>query len=397
VSNTQYSSMPNSICPAGWRLSTGATAADSYSDFDYLLYKNSVTAGHGINTDVGYATHLYGNENTTTVGFNNLRSQPLWFTRAGTARDGSLYYQASDGSYWSSTVYSDTIAYDLYYYTSYIYPAINYNRYFGFSVRCVARVDAEPEPQLTAIQDITPATCSTEPTTVVDSRDGKEYTIQQLADGNCWLLDNLRLDLTDPDVQDNLIADTTNASNTSLNHLINGGGTTSDQYANASVSADWNDSYSYSAPLVNTAYKDTTGTGGYAAGKYGVYYNYCAASAGSYCYGDGTSAGTSSGDATEDICPKGWRMPTSGSSGEYQALYTAYNSTYADFVNALRTPLSGYFHNDSAVSQGLIGNFWSSTRSSNSYMYVLRVGTSDVYPQGNGDRGNGSSVRCILK
>ena len=397
VSNANYSSMPNSICPAGWRLPTGATAADGYSDFDYLLYKNSVTADHGISTNVGYAIHLYGDENTNTTGFNNLRSQPLWFTRAGGANGGSLYNQTSYGNYWSSTVYSDPGAYVLDYYSGGIGLANAYHRYNGFSVRCVARAATEPEPQLTAMQDITSATCPTEPTTVVDSRDGEEYTIQQLADGNCWLLDNLRLDLTDPDVQDNLTADTTNASNATLDYLMNGGGTTSDQYATAGVSTNWNNTYSYSAPLIYTAGKNTTGTGGYMAGEYGVYYNYCAASAGSYCYGDGTSAGTSSGDATEDICPAGWRMPTGDSSGEYKALYTAYSSDYTSFVNALHTPLSGGFSNGSAHNQGSLGRFWSSTRSDNNGMYLLDVSTSNVYPRDGEYRFRGLSVRCILK
>ena len=66
---------------------------------------------------------------------------------------------------------------------------------------------------------------------------------------------------------------------------------------------------------------------GAGSNKVGVYYNYCAASAGSYCYDE--SKGT--GNASYDLCPAGWRMPTSGSSGEYKALYTAYSSDQATF------------------------------------------------------------------
>ena len=243
--------------------------------------------------------------------------------------------------------------------------------------------------------------------TLTDSRDGTSYAVGKLADGKFWLLDNLALDLTDSAVQSKLNSTTTNAANATLAYLKNGGGTTSDQYATASVAA-WTSDRSYSAPLIATSgtgdngdwTKDTevalaaqqSGTG-----KIGVYYNYCAASAGSYCYGDGTSAGTSSGDATEDICPAGWRLPTGGGSGEYKALYTAYSSDNAAFVNALRTPLSGYFFfNNLAGDQGSSGYFWSSTRYDDYYWYYLYVGTSGVAPQVSNIRAIGGSVRCIL-
>ena len=235
--------------------------------------------------------------------------------------------------------------------------------------------------------------------TLVDSRDGTSYTIGKLADDNCWLLDNLALDLTDSTVLSAMDSTNTNASDTTLGYLKNGGGTTSDQYATAAV-ANWTSSYSYSAPLVNMGYKNTVPTdatstaGGY---KIGGYYNYCAASAGSYCYGNGTSQGTSSGDATESICPKGWRLPTGNTSGEYQALYSNSNyNTYANYRAALHLPLSGYVNNGSPIYQGSNGNFWSSTRNDSSYMYSLTLNTSRIYPANSSNRYYGYSVRCVM-
>jgi hypothetical protein len=238
-----------------------------------------------------------------------------------------------------------------------------------------------------------------------DSRDNTEYTIGKLADGKCWLLDNLALDLTNSTVLNGMNESNTHASNTTLNYLKNGGGTTSDEYAITGV-VNWTDSptyassYSYSDPLVNLTNKDvipsdaTSQAGQY---KVGGYYNYCAASAGSYCYGNGTSAGTSSGNATEDICPKGWRMPTGNTSSEYQALYdnASYN-TYDNYRKALRLPLSGYFYDSSALGQDSNGCFWSSTSSSSNGMDILFLSTSSVFPASNGGRDSGSSVRCVL-
>ena len=198
----------------------------------------------------------------------------------------------------------------------------------------------------------------------------------------------------------------THASNTTLNYLKNGGGTTSDKYAITGV-VNWTDSptyassSSYSDPLVNLTYKDivptdaTSTSGGY---KVGGYYNYCAASAGSYCYGNGTSAGTSSGNATEDICPKGWRMPTGSTSGEYQVLYNnaSYN-TYANYRSALRSPLSGLFRSGLMYNRGSSGTFWSSTRYGNYYMYSLYVGTGNINPAYDDYRNYGNSVRCVAE
>ncbi|MBQ8156428.1 hypothetical protein IJ101_01430, partial [Candidatus Saccharibacteria bacterium] len=247
------------------------------------------------------------------------------------------------------------------------------------------------------MQKMVASNCTTTAKTVMDSRDGEQYKVQRLEDGKCWLLDNLRLDPTEPQVQINLSVSTTNASDQTLDYFINGGRDASAKYPTAGL-ANWTSGYSFSQPLINADSKNTTVTSyGDGSGKVGVYYNFCAASAGSYCYGDGTSEGTSEGDADEDICPAGWRMPTGGSSGEHQAIYAAYSSNATNFRNALSTPLSGYFVGGSASYQGTTGYFWSSTRYDSFNIYRLLVYSSNVYPQSYGNRGYGISVRCLLQ
>ena len=237
-----------------------------------------------------------------------------------------------------------------------------------------------------------------------DSRDDTEYTIGKLADDNCWLLDNLALDLTSSTVLSGMNESNTHASNTTLNYLkgITTRNPSADpygQYATAAVS-NWGSSDSYSAPLVNLTDKDVVPTDATStAGQYkvGGYYNYCAATAGSYCYGNNTLGVTSSGNAAEDICPKGWRMPTGNTNGEYQVLYNnaSYN-TYANYRSALRLPLSGNFLGGSAREQGSYCRFWSSTRRDDNRMYYLYLTPSLVYPVMNDPRNYGYSVRCVL-
>ncbi len=243
-----------------------------------------------------------------------------------------------------------------------------------------------------AIQDITPDMCTTIPTLVYDNRDGEIYTIQKLADGNCWLLDNLRLDPAS--VPLDKLKGNTNALDETLEYLKGvKTGTSSDKYA-ISAAADWVDAglnkSSYSDPLVYAADKNNEITYGDGNSKVGVYYNFCAASAGSYCWDSSATPFPPNSPATEDVCPAGWRMPTGDESGEYGALYTAYGKNAADFKNALRTPLSGYFYYGSVTSRNSYGYFWSST-----YNKLLSV-SSSINVQSGSNSYYGFSMRCIL-
>ena len=128
---------------------------------------------------------------------------------------------------------------------------------------------------------------------------------------------------------------------------------------------------------------------------YGTLYNYYAASA-------GTISGTSnSNNATYDICPAGWRLPTGGSSGEFQALYTQYNSAAlmrASITNSgAAFALAGYIHNKTApISHGSNGSYWSSTQSGNTDMYHLSVNAASVWAADYHSRISCYSIRCVL-
>ena len=210
------------------------------------------------------------------------------------------------------------------------------------------------------------------------------------------MLDNLRLDLTNSTIINGLTTTNTHVDSASLTSLKFGNRSAGAKYASSGF-VKWDSSSSpsvYNQAKANADYKDTTTTSyGEGSGKIGVYYNYCAASAGSYCYDEGSDAGT---NASYDLCPAGWRMPTSGSSGEYRALYTAYSSDATSFRNALSTPLSGYFSVGSASNQGTEGGFWSSTYYDDKFMTLLLVYSSSASPSSRGYRYVGRSVRCLL-
>ena len=262
---------------------------------------------------------------------------------------------------------------------------------------------AAPMPETPTMQSWTG--CSTmsvgETITLEDERDGESYLVGKLADQKCWMLDNLRLDLTNSTILNGLTTSNTNVEANSLTSLKSGNRGAGAQYASSGF-VKWDSSSPsdvYNQAKANADYKDTTTTSyGAGSGKIGVYYNFCAASAGSYCYNSG--AGT--GNAQYDLCPTGWRMPAGGSSGEYQALYNQYSSASEGqalaFRNALSTPFSGGYTNGSTGgSQGSVGRFWSSTYNSSSNIHNLSLGSSVVNPTNNVTRDYGIVVRCVLR
>ena len=208
------------------------------------------------------------------------------------------------------------------------------------------------------------------------------------------MLDNLRLDITNATIRNGLTTSNTHADANSLTSLRSGNRSAGSRYASSGFVtwAKGDAENAYNQAKANADYKDTTTTSyGAGSGKIGVFYNYCAASAGSYCY----DRNASTGNAQYDLCPAGWRMPTGGSSGEYQALYAAYSSNATNFKNALSTPLSGSFAYGSYYTSSN-GLWLSSTYYSGDSMYLLGVDYYDVYPSDYNGRHYAYSLRCVL-
>ena len=369
------------ICPAGWRLPKGGRTTGSTNEFGYLHDNSSYDSVAKLRAPVsenGAAFGFNGHFNTTPMG-QGVRSSH-WSSTISTVASGRNMFgwrvddrnvQVLDGGYYGS------------------------DRSGGYAIRCIRDTSLDV---ITYMQDVTTAMIDNmsegDTITLKDKRDNEEYKLAKLKDGNLWMMDNLRLDPTA--VSLDALKGNTNAPDLALNYFKNGGG--SSPYPASGVSSSWTsqDQNSYDLPYISTDYKDTTVTATYgdASNKVGVYYNYCAASAGTYCYPESASG---TGNATYDICPSGWRMPTTGYSngGEYGTLYTSYSDGDA-FRAALGTSLTGAFMSGTSFSRDSVARLWSSTLDWGKNMLYLDVNYSGVGPAGTATRNFGQSVRCIF-
>ena len=164
---------------------------------------------------------------------------------------------------------------------------------------------------------------------LTDQRDNETYAIAKLADGNCWMIENLRLESTNSDNRTGALAqgygtsstygnfsgladaESANFTNTNppvANSLYYSG----TQSGDASINIGTTDYPAYRMPRYNNTNTSTRATNNPASNdsvmySYGNYYSWHAAIADLTYNGgvDQSSTGTS-------LCPKGWHLPTGG-------------------------------------------------------------------------------------
>ena len=352
------------ICPAGWRLPTG--------DYNHGEFKA-----------------LYSQYNSPELMRASITNGGAAFALAGMF-NGQSYV----GGYWASTRSTDTSMDYLVISNSYVVPYASYNRNYAFSVRCILN-ETKTISDFTYLQDFKELSIRDRASILnsmqynttyglIDNRDNKTYQVARLKDDNIWMAENLDLGRT------TLTVDLTSA-NTNLD--VNAGTVTASTF-NSWIKSSGTQTYT-SAELI-----PVTGTDSASNTPYGTLYNYCAASAGTICSDPFYS--TNYDDPTSDLCPAGWRLPTGGSSGEFQALYNLYNSLElmrASITNGgAAFALAGYFFGRSTTpsNQGTYGLYWSSTRYSKDDVYDLYIDRSSVNPVNSGSNPTGYAVRCVL-
>ena len=257
---------------------------------------------------------------------------------------------------------------------------------------------------------------------VIDIRDNKVYWIAKLADGHCWMTQNLDLDLSQEVA---LTSETSDINPSTYNTDIytettgyskdNITGTVSWLPERSTIAYDkldgstWSDDkfhpFSYDSLNLSDGsqiYPDTNVMNSHGAA--GNYYNWTAVLASN----DSTNAIINS---TNSICPKGWSLPNA-TNKEFGNLLATYNiiatntsTSYIENISSVNSvgaaPLyfarSGSINGGSLYNSGSYGYYWSSTINDIQYAHNFYFGSSLIRPQGDGNRGIGRSIRCLTR
>lgn len=272
---------------------------------------------------------------------------------------------------------------------------------------------------------------SGEITGLKDQRDGNVYAVSKLADGKCWMIENLRLDnqYTTGEINKSL-AQGYDASFTGLadaeqpwerdstiaNSLYSINGTTENTISGIYQGfrfPRYNNQNTKSRATDPSTSSNTYG--------YGNYYTWAAAIADTTHYTDNnTNVGTS-------ICPAGWHLPTGGAgpvpddsdywhlgnaimgfapanSSSVRPYYTS-SELNGDNKNASQAfssfpnnyVYSGSIENGSIMYRGTIGRYYTSTVYSNPGAYEFSLSDGGVTPgtRNDDDKFFGNSVRCV--
>ncbi len=237
--------------------------------------------------------------------------------------------------------------------------------------------------------------------TLTDTRDGTRYLVSKLADGNCWMSQNLELKLTANQAVEaynfnnnstfSFIPNNTTQTTTGTTWAESGGETRSYAFPN--------DRYYGGENISQTAPATTSGK---PYEKAGVLYNWYAATA-------GTGGTGSTSEVYGSICPKGWRLPANdtNASNSFSHLVGAYGlpttNTSVAYSRQLQFPLQFnrpglyYWSDGKLYNQGAYGSYWSSvgyygTATRAYHFYFL---SSRFYPQDANNKGYGFTVRCV--
>ena len=261
------------------------------------------------------------------------------------------------------------------------------------------------------MQDMSSTICSSvdaidEQAQLIDSRDNKVYYVAKLADGNCWMTQNLDFDIING-------GSAINSTNTDVpSNWTDGGYLTNTYTANDTTWNSYSDqpeSYDIGNLYWSGTIEDETPiSSGNAHYHLGNYYNWTAAVA----MADSSSYTTDGTNVNQSICPAGWTLPKSGSntgSGSFQYLVNQYgwdDGTYMmedpyPWEFPLYFPLGAMWGGEWYDDIGWNGYFWSSMVRATRYSWDLLVTVpswgSTAYPDDGRVRTDGISVRCIAR
>ena len=228
---------------------------------------------------------------------------------------------------------------------------------------------AKADGTLPYIQDFTLADCQAQASssdfTIYDERDGNAYTVRYIANA-CWMTQNLRY-----------LGDTGSSAGT----MTIGNGNSN--VANKSIALYSLDSSNAGNFGDYSSHCDSTNGYNYAcvydsgSTSTGVWYNYYIASGGTISTNSNTT------EATSDICPAGWHLPS----------YENINSVESQ-ISAFSPSTGGWYYNGS-LSDIANGYWWSTGVRNGTNRYNLYYANNSLNLNGSNERYRGYFIRCV--
>ncbi|MBR3353407.1 hypothetical protein IKG49_02340 [Candidatus Saccharibacteria bacterium] len=259
---------------------------------------------------------------------------------------------------------------------------------------------------------------------LIDTRDNQVYKVAKLKDGKCWMVENLNiaggtaLSSTDTDFEASYTLPTTNGWTVADGKLILPASAIKNENDNNLTDSTQFSVYDY-AYVFNSGNLEDCGRNNHIPCY--SYYSWDTATVGS-----GRLIEADNTDASYSICPKGWKLPSTGGDsndewkrGDLYVLATAYGIDLEEYPWSRDTgtliswdepaiPPDFLISNSYISGEFYSGNFyydtgyyWSSTSHSSDTSYNLYLGYSGFSVDGSPNnyyqnRKNGYSVRCLF-
>ncbi len=283
---------------------------------------------------------------------------------------------------------------------------------------------------------------------LTDTRDNNTYAVAMLADGNCWMIENLRLDY-----DANITTANTQSNNGAFGGVFNGLAQPEVNFVDSAANTLYKSDGSGDIKGVNGATLSDIGTTTYTVYRfpryrndntntnstinpnttvsnmtwteqnvysYGNYYTWAAAMANTNHYNTTSvdaNGFTPSEAAGTSLCPTGWKVPYGRRSGNgatsggfsYLDIQLGGTGTYsnssttptgADMSKIYRSYPNNFLYSGRADTssvgyRGTYGHYWASTAYDDHYSYTLRLYHSEAYPTGQLIKHYGGSIRCL--
>ena len=241
---------------------------------------------------------------------------------------------------------------------------------------------------------------------LTDTRDNNTYAVAKYADKKCWMMENLRLDLSKSSVEIN--NDNTNRPTSAFTTTI------SSHPASSNSFCETFDTNCIDHVYFNTNNTNRNLTASYDANNaasswysYGNYYNWYTATAGNGTYNSTTAGSVTNGD----LCPASWHLPTGyGSKSEFALLDKAIGGNGANHTEGndgvvasarwrsypINYIYSGEQRGNTGYNRNISGGYTTSNTSNADRSLNLWLRPIAINLVGNSNLKNrGQTIRCI--